>query len=120
MTSFLSRVLRHLVRRETTEMADVQTEKVIQVIAPNDVQFTLNTREEKGEGAEAEERDSEVTVVSSSNSDTFIDADREAVCIDTAAFVGVTISFLMILIIALITIVFLWMRIKSMDRKSLL
>ena len=121
MTSFLSRVLRHLVRRETTEMADVQTEKVIQVIAPNDVQFTLNTREEKGEGGEAEERDSEVTVVSSSsNSDTFIDADREAVCIDTAAFVGVTISFLMILIIALITIVFLWMRIKSMDRKSLL
>ena len=113
----MSRVLRHLVRRETTEMADVQTEKVIQVIAPNDVQFTLNTREEKGE---AEEPDSEVTVVSSSNSDTFIDADREAVCIDTAAFVGVTISFLMILIIALITIVFLWMRIKSMDRKSLL
>ena len=119
MTSFLSRVLRHLVRRETTEMADVQTEKVIQVIAPNDVQFTLNTREEKGE-TDDERENSEVTVVSSSNSDTFIDADREAVCIDTAAFVGVTISFLMILIIALITIVFLWMRIKSMDRKSLL
>ena len=55
----LSRVLRHLVRRETTEMADVQTEKVIQVIAPNDVQFTLNTREEKGE----EEPEREVTVV---------------------------------------------------------
>ena len=100
-------------------MADVQTEKVIQVIAPNDVQFTLNTREEKGE-ADDERENSEVTVVSSSSSDTFIDADREAVCIDTAAFVGVTISFLMILIIALITIVFLWMRIKSMDRKSLL
>ena len=101
-------------------MADVQTEKVIQVIAPNDVQFTLNTREEKGEADTDSERESEVTVVSSSNSDNFIDADREAVCIDTAAFVGVTISFLMILIIALITIVFLWMRIKSMDRKSLL
>ena len=98
-------------------MADVQTEKVIQVIAPNDVQFTLNTREEKGKTDTDSERD-DVTVVGSS--DTFIDADREAVCIDTAAFVGVTISFLMILIIALITIVFLWMRIKSMDRKSLL
>lgn len=45
---------------------------------------------------------------------------QEAVCIDTPAFVGVTISFLMILIIALITIVFLWMRIKNLDRKSLL
>ena len=106
--------MRHLVRRETTEMADVQTEKVIQVIAPNDVQFTLNTREEEGGGKE----DREVTVVSSSEG--VFDASSEAVCIDTAAFVGVTISFLMILIIALITIVFLWMRIKSMDRKSLL
>ena len=54
------------------------------------------------------------------SSESIIDASSEAVCIDTAAFVGVTISFLMILIIALITIVFLWMRIKSMDRKSLL
>ena len=104
-------MLRHLVRRAATEMADVQTEKVIQVIAPNDVQFTLNTRE--GGGGEEEK---EVVI----NSESILGASSEAVCIDTAAFVGVTISFLMILIIALITIVFLWMRIKSMDRKSLL
>ena len=44
----------------------------------------------------------------------------QAVCIDTPAFVGVTISFLMILIIALITIVFLWLRIRSLDKKQLL
>ena len=54
----MSRVLRHLVRRETTEMADVQTEKVIQVIAPNDVQFTLNTRSDGEEGGgEREEKE---------------------------------------------------------------
>ena len=41
-----------------------------------------------------------------------------AVCIDTPAFVGVSISFVMILIIALITIVFLWGRIRSMDAKG--
>ena len=34
----------------------------------------------------------------------------EALCLDTAAFVGVTISFLMLLVIAFITIVFLWLR----------
>ena len=113
----LSRVLRHLVRRETTEMADVQTqESVIQVIAPNDVQFTLNTREEEGRGGGGTGEKEEIVI----SSESIIDASSEAVCIDTAAFVGVTISFLMILIIALITIVFLWMRIKSMDRKSLL
>lgn len=113
----LSRVLRHLVRRETTEMADVQTqESVIQVIAPNDVQFTLNTREEEGRGGGGAGEKEEIVI----SSESIIDASSEAVCIDTAAFVGVTISFLMILIIALITIVFLWMRIKSMDRKSLL
>ena len=44
----------------------------------------------------------------------------EAVCIDTAAFVGVTITMLMLLIIALITIVFLWLRIRAIDRKNLL
>ena len=34
----------------------------------------------------------------------------EALCLDTAAFVGVTISFLMLLVIAFITIIFLWLR----------
>ena len=38
----------------------------------------------------------------------------ESLCVDTMAFVGATITFLMILVIALITIIFLWMRIRSM------
>ena len=114
----------HIVRRETTcedesvdettrasesnaanndvEQADIETERVIRVVAPSDVQFQLN---EKGE----EE------VVINTNS-----VPAEAVCIDTAAFVGVTITMLMLLIIALITIVFLWLRIKAIDRKNLL
>jgi len=44
----------------------------------------------------------------------------EALCLDTAAFVGVTISFLMLLVIAFITIIFLWLRIRAIDRKNLL
>lgn len=90
------RILR-VVRREATEMADLQTEKIIQVLAPNDVQFALT-----GEDKE------EVVINTTSGL-------SQSVCIDTPAFVGVTVSFLMILIIALITIVFLWMRIKSLD-----
>ena len=38
----------------------------------------------------------------------------ESLCVDTMAFVGATVTFIMILVIALITIIFLWMRIKSM------
>ena len=68
------------------------------MIAPNDVQFALSPS------------DKEEVVM---NQPLF----SEAVCIDTPAFVGVTISFLMILIIALITIVFLWKRIRSIDAK---
>ena len=38
----------------------------------------------------------------------------ESLCVDTMAFVGATVTFIMILVIALITIIFLWMRIRSM------
>ena len=72
------------------------------MIAPNDVQFALTSE------------DKEEVVINESR------PLGQAVCIDTPAFVGVTISFLMILIIALITIVFLWMRIRSLDKKQLL
>jgi hypothetical protein len=115
----------HVVRRETTEddidettqdstqsadaaskddveQADIETERVIRVVAPSDVQFQLN---DKG--------DEEVVINTNS-------VPAEAVCIDTSAFVGVTITMLMLLIVALITIVFLWLRIRAIDRKNLL
>ena len=44
----------------------------------------------------------------------------ESLCMDTAAFVGIAISFLMILIVALIVIVFLWLRIRAIGRKNVL
>lgn len=85
---------------EDVEQADIETqESVIRVVSPTDVQFKLD-REDKEEVV--------VNITSS-----------EALCIDTAAFVGVTISFLMLLVIAFITIVFLWLRIRAIDRKNL-
>ena len=69
-------------------------------MAPNDVQFALSSEDEKEE------------VVINANS------LNNSLCVDTAAFVGVTVTFL--LIVALITIFFLWMRIKTLDKKQLL
>ena len=79
------RILR-VVRREATDVADLRTEKVIQVLAPNDVQFALTSE------------DREEVVISSGATTTSALLSGEAVCIDTPAFVGVTISFLMILV----------------------
>ena len=82
-----------------------------QVLAPNDVQFELSTTPESSSVTSTEEVIIDATGLAGLS---------EAVCIHTPAFIGITITLLMILIIALITIVFLWMRIKSLDRKSLL
>jgi len=87
---------------EAVEEADIETERIIRVVAPTDVQFKLT------------EDDKEEVVINTSA------ASLEALCIDTAAFVGVTITFLMLLIMAAITIVFLWLRIRAIDRKNLM
>ena len=81
-----------------------------QVLAPNDVQFALPLTNEGPESQTTPEEDP--TIVIQSNS-----FDTQT-CVDTSAFVGVTITFLMILIVALITILFLWLRIKSLDSSS--
>jgi len=86
---------------DDVEQADIETqESVIRVVSPTDVQFQLDTD------------DKEEVVINMTS--------PEALCIDTAAFVGVTISFLMLLVIAFITIIFLWLRIRAIDRKNLL
>jgi hypothetical protein len=63
------------VRRETseeeTEQADIETERVIRVVAPSDVQFQLSQ----------DGKDEEVVINTNS-------VPAESLCIDTAAFVG--------------------------------
>jgi len=97
-----------IVKREADEgeddvdQADIETERIIRVVSPSDVQFKL-----------AEDDKEEVVINLNS-------VPGESLCLDTAAFVGVTITFLMMLIVAVITIIFLWMRIRAIDRKNLL
>lgn len=111
-------------RREATgaDVADVETaERVIQVIAPNDVQFHLPTLADEEEMDELEEQVSRAGTIPEASfrgpQEVIINTNNvptEALCVDTMAFVGATVTFIMILVIALITIIFLWMRIRSM------
>ena len=101
-----NRVLK-VVRREAVEaeeeavdQADIETERVIRVVSPSDVQFQLN-------------EDGKEEVVINTNS-----VPTEALCVDTSAFVGATITLLMLLIIAGITIVFLGLRVRAIGRKE--
>jgi len=102
-------------KRAAMEMADVETtEKVIQVIAPNDVQFHLPTvaeTDQDGSSSSSQQQDKEVVI----NTNT---SPAEAVCVDTTAFVCAAVAFIMILVIALITIVFLWLRIRSLTKSA--
>ena len=70
-------------------------------MAPNDVQFSLPLNNLENEAEEV--------VIS------YDAQDNSSLCVDTSAFVGVTVAFIMILVVALITIIFLWLRIKSLD-----
>jgi len=109
-----NRVLR-VVKRDATEMAEVETtERIIQVLAPNDIQ-EVNLPLGAEEQAASQEHSGEEVVI---NFDGSVDAVNSSLCVDTSAFVGVTVTFIMILVVALITIVFLWMRIKSLDTKT--
>ena len=74
---------------------------ILQVLAPNDVQFSLPLNNLENEAEEV--------VIS------YDAQDNSSLCVDTSAFVGVTVAFIMILVVALITIIFLWLRIKSLD-----
>merc|ERR1712223_2084493 len=81
--------------------ADIETERVIQVVSPSDVQFKLA------------EDDKEEVVIN-------LNSVPESLCLNTAAFIGVTVTFVMLLIVASIVISFLWLRIRTLTRKNLL
>ena len=87
---------------------------IFQVLAPNDIQ-EVNLPLGAEEQAASQEHSGEEVVI---NFDGSVDAVNSSLCVDTSAFVGVTVTFIMILVVALITIVFLWMRIKSLDTKT--
>ena len=81
------------------------------MLAPNDIQSPHE--EPSGNSSTASPQSREDVVIDFEGH-----ADTSSLCVDTSAFVGVTVAFIMILVVAIITIVFLWMRIKSLNAKS--
>ncbi|XP_059482406.1 uncharacterized protein LOC132200745 [Neocloeon triangulifer] len=91
-------------KREAQEMTDVNTERIIQVVAPGDVNFNLN-------GAAA--NNNETVVIQSAPS-----TDQEHICLSIASFVAGLSMLLMVLVVACLVAAFLFVRVRAVDRKT--
>lgn len=92
-------------KREAQEMTDVNTERIIQVVAPGDVNFNLN-------GAAAS---NETVVIQSAPSS---GGDQEHICLSVASFVAGLAMLLMVLAVACLVAAFLFVRVRAVDRKN--
>lgn len=90
-------------KRAAQEMTDVNTSRVIQVVAPGDVNFALNNN-----GAAGNE-----TVVVQART-----VDAETICMSVPSFVGGLIMLLLVLAIASLVAAFLFVRVRHFDRKG--
>lgn len=90
-------------KRSTQEMTDVNTSRVIQVVAPGDVNFALGNN-----GAANNE-----TVVVQART-----VDAETICMSVPSFVGGLVMLLLVLAIASLVAAFLFVRVRHFDRKG--
>jgi hypothetical protein len=84
------------------EMTDVNTERVIQVVAPCDVNFALNNA-----------ANNETVVIQSSRT-----VDAETICMPVPSFVGGLVMLLLVLAIGSLVAAFLFVRVRHFDRKG--
>lgn len=85
-------------KRDVLEMTDVSTTRLIQVVAPGDVAFTLNPNQ------------NETVVVQNLR-----DLDANNICLSVPSFVGGLTMLLLVLIIACMVAVFLLLRVRQFD-----
>ncbi|XP_055914912.1 cuticlin-4 [Eupeodes corollae] len=90
-------------KRDTQEMTDVNTSRTIQVVAPGDVNFALNSNS-----------NNETVVIQSARS-----ADAETICMSVPSFVGGLVMLLLVLAVASLVAAFLFVRVRHFDRKGL-
>ena len=98
-------VVTHVYKREAQEMTDVNTSRIIQVVAPGDVNFALNAGSSSNE-----------TVVISSTTGS---SDSETICMSVPSFVAGLIMLLVVLIVACLVAAFLFVRVRQIDRKGM-
>lgn len=97
-------VVTHVYKREAQEMTDVNTSRIIQVVAPGDVNFALNS------GASSNE-----TVVVSSQPAVY---EKDSICISVASFVAGLVMLLSVLVVACLVAAFLFIRVRTLDTKN--
>ena len=86
-------------------MTDVNTSRVIQVVAPGDVNFAL--------GQSSTDNDTTVVV-----QDASIRTDPETICMSLPGFVGGLVMLLLVIIVASLVAAFLFVRVRAIDRKN--
>lgn len=89
-------------KRDTQEMTDVNTSRIIQVVAPGDVNFALNNN-----------ASNETVVIQSART-----ADPETICMSVPSFVGGLVMLLLVLAVASLVAAFLFVRVRHFDRKG--
>lgn len=89
-------------KRAAQEMTDVNTERVIQVVAPGDVNFALNNQ-----------ASNETVVIQSART-----VDAETICMSVPSFVGGLVMLLLVLAVASLVAAFLFVRVRHFDRKG--
>lgn len=95
-------VVSHVYKREAQEMTDVNTSRIIQVVAPGDVNFALNAAQ-----------NNETVVIQSASS-----ADPETICMSIPSFVAGLVMLLLVLIVSSLVAAFLFVRVRAIDRKG--
>lgn len=85
-------------------MTDVNTSRVIQVVAPGDVNFALGTTNSSND----------TTVVIQNAAST----DPETICMSLPGFVGGLVMLLLIVVVASLVAAFLFVRVRAVDRKN--
>ena len=95
----------HVYKREPQEL-DVNTTRIIQVVAPGDVNFNLSPQ---NSGSDNE------TVVETKMPDI---NDSETICMSLPGFVAGLVMLLLVIIVASLVAAFLFVRVRAIDRKN--
>jgi len=95
-------VVTRVYKREAQEMTDVNTTRIIQVVAPGDVNFALNAAQSN-----------ETVVIQATN-------DPENICMSVPSFVAGLVMLLLVLVISCLVAAFLFVRVRSFDQKGML
>lgn len=104
---------RHRRSTQADPELDVNTSRIIQVVAPGDVNFALNvaTGNGTGNGAGNGNGNGETVVMSSTRSG----LSADSVCISVPSFVAGLAMLLSVLVVACLVVTFLFLRVRSMN-----